>query len=809
MRSARQNGLTRRAIVQGAVASLVTPSLPFRGFGLPLAEPVSYRTSTRLTGDWRFGRNGAAEGSRPDIQGAAEVVRLPHTVVPLSWHRWNPAAWQERWAYLTTFPGSLHADGRRTFLQVSRALAVATPYLNGVRLEPHAGGFLPFSREITSHLRGGENDLRIDVDSRWLNVPPAGAPDGPESIDYLLPGGLTGNVEIVSVPPNFLRSVSVWGENVLSSRPTLTVEGMVDSASGMGANARLTAVVRKNARIVARGSFPLRSLPGSQTVRLVVDGLRDIALWSPDKPELYDVEVALESDGRTLDVLRTRTGFRDARFEQDAFYLNGERLRLFGLNRHELFPYLGFSAPDRLQRKDAEILRHRLNCNMVRCAHYPQSPAFLDRCDELGLLVWEEIPGWQYIGDASWKRLAEEDLKGMILRDRHSPSVIVWGVRVNESANDVDFYKRMNAVARSLDATRTLSGTMTPEARANWEERWAEDLFAFDDYHAASDGSVGIEPAVEGHPYLVAEAVGQFNYPNRKDFNLAYKRTASEEQQAEQGIFHAEAHERAAAQPKINGCLGWCAFDYPSLHNASEALKFAGVADFFRIDKLGAGLYRAQADPEFAPFVQPNFYWTFDEAHADATRPLFLFSNCDVLKVTVDDEKVASLVPDRENFKHLKHPPFRLNLRHPARKNSELTIEGFRAGRLLVTQRFSADTAGDSLLLEADEGQLVADGSDMTLIRIRVVDRYGQPRYRGKGIVTLTVTGPAEVIGELLFDLEQAGGSGGVYLRAGDTAGIAVIRADHSVLGTEQVQVEIVGPEAKARPQTPSEPFGG
>src|ERR1035437_8142262 len=120
---------------------------------------------------------------------------------------------------------------------------------------------------------------------------------------------------------------------------------------------------------------------------------------NPASPRLYEVIVTLFVDDQPLHDYRTRIGFREARFEVDGFYLNGRRFQIFGLDRHELYPYVGAAMPRRVKRRDAEILRHEFNCNFVRCSHYPQSEAFLDACDELGLMVWEELPGWQYIGD--------------------------------------------------------------------------------------------------------------------------------------------------------------------------------------------------------------------------------------------------------------------------------------------------------------------------------------------------------------------------------------------------------------------------
>ena len=137
--------------------------------------------------------------------------------------------------------------------------------------------------------------------------------------------------------------------------------------------------------------------PGTSTARLSLTGFGPVGLWSPDHPRLYTVQATLNFPGIGRHTLSRRIGFREASFRPDGFFLNGKRLQLFGLNRHQLYPYAGMAMGARAQRKDAEILKNEFNCNMVRCSHYPQSPAFLDACDELGLLVWEEAPGWHNV----------------------------------------------------------------------------------------------------------------------------------------------------------------------------------------------------------------------------------------------------------------------------------------------------------------------------------------------------------------------------------------------------------------------------
>jgi beta-galactosidase len=166
----------------------------------------------------------------------------------------------------------------------------------------------------------------------------------------------------------------------------------------------------------------------------------------------------LSESGKVIDQYETRIGFRDARFTPDGFFLNGKHLKLRGLNRHQTFPFVGQAMPARVQRRDAWILRKEIKCNIVRTSHYPQSPHFLDACDEYGLLVLEEIPGWQHIGDAGWKDLSVDNVERMVRRDWNHPSIILWGVRVNESQDDHDFYTRTNKLAHDLDDSRPTGG---------------------------------------------------------------------------------------------------------------------------------------------------------------------------------------------------------------------------------------------------------------------------------------------------------------------------------------------------------------
>ena len=181
--------------------------------------------------------------------------------------------------------------------------------------------------------------------------------------------------------------------------------------------------------------------------------------WNLDSPTRYICRVSLlDDEGTVLDVMEDKFGFRTAEFRTNEFLLNGRKVFLRGLNRHQCYPYIGYAATESLQREDARILKEELGCVIVRTSHYPQSQYFIDECDRLGLLVFTEIPGWQHIGDDNWKEQVVENTKEMVLQYRNHPSIILWGVRINESADDDEFYSRTNALAHKLDPTRQTGG---------------------------------------------------------------------------------------------------------------------------------------------------------------------------------------------------------------------------------------------------------------------------------------------------------------------------------------------------------------
>lgn len=793
MSQERLEALSRRGFLRGCAATAVASVPVLNSWGQINARrggPAQH--VLELNTDWLFGGKWTAAAMQPEFaDGAFTRVTLPHCVVPLSWRNWDPAAWQDVWIYRRAFDLPREMRGLRLFLHFERVMEGARVSLNGHDLPEHLGGFLPFEYEITGLVRERDNVAAVAVDGRWLSVPPSGSPRGPVSVDYLLAGGITGGVSLRAVPHTFLADVFAKPVKVLDPDRRLEIACTVNSGGDSTISAmHLEARLRDGNSLLARHSESVQIGRAEGQVQLTLERLGNIDLWHPENPRQYDVDVTLFSGGQVLHRYGTRIGFRDARFELDGFFMNGRRLQIFGLNRHEIYPYRGFAMPNRVLRRDAEILRRQFNCNMVRCSHYPQSEAFLDACDELGLMVWQEVPGWQYLGDASWKDLVVRDTGEMIRRDRNHPAIVIWGVRVNESANDPELYARTRALAKSLDDSRQTSGTMTSNSRKTWREEWHQDVFAYDDYHSAPDGSVGIEEPTPGVPYLISEAVGQYNYGG-KGFGRKYRRAGDPSLIGQQALVHAQAHDRAAGNPRICGVIAWCAFDYTSLVNPWEAVKCPGVADLFRIPKLGASFYMAQVDPKVRPVIEPDFAWDGQTPSGPGNHAA-IFSNCERLEVYLDGKHHSSLRPDRAGFPHLPYPPFFADL--SGQTATELRIEGFVGEKSVLTRSFSADRSDDRLIVRVDDTDLLGDGTDATRLLFGAGDTFGNLRYSARGSVSFSIEGPGQIVGDNPFSLEDSGGVGAVWIHTlPGRSGRIRIEGKHASLGTASAAIQVRG----------------
>jgi beta-galactosidase len=770
----RGKRIDRRKFLGTTAAGLAGATLLSQFSKITVAAPAANSSQRRvfpLNHKWLYSDKNVPGGASPRFNDTGFVrVTIPHTNKMLPWHGFDDKDYQFVSLYRRHFRMPVGLNGRRVFVDFGGVMTAATVTLNGQKLGEYRGGYTPFSFEVTSQINWrGDNVLAVEVDSTERNdIPPFGG-----DIDYLTFGGIYRDVSLRVVPAAFIENVFAKPLNVLSDKRSVNVRCFLN---GVGAGSqRLMAELRDGDRVIATQSVNVTS--GAPHHDIVLTGLGGVELWDVDHPRLYSVRVSLFDGAVLTDEYETRIGFREARFTPDGFFLNGKHLKLRGLNRHQTYPFVGQAMPARVQRRDAWILRRDFKCNTVRTSHYPQSPHFLDACDELGLLVFEEIPGWQHIGDQGWKDLSVHYVEAMIKRDWNHPSIILWGVRVNESRDDHDFYTRTNQLAHSLDDSRQTGGV-----RYRYDSEQLEDVFTMNDFQIPLR-------APNRTLYFNTEFIGHM-YPTKRNDNI--------ERITEHTMRHARVHNQLASDKRYAGGLGWCAFDYNTHANfcSTDRICYHGVADIFRIPKPAAGFYKSQCDPKQEIVLEPAFDWSRGDRDESFTIAM-ICSNCDRLKIYIRDRMVADVEPDRKTFPHLAYPPFVTNIRQGINGPwGDLKIEGYIGGKLVVTKMMSGRGADRQLLVEPDDLELVGDGIDATRVVLRVTDEYGAGRPLANAAITFTLEGPGEIVGENPFAL--FGGVGAVWIKTKEAAGTIRLTATHAQLGSKTIQLRV-----KPRPVSP------
>jgi beta-galactosidase len=766
--------MDRRDFIKTTGTVLAGTTLAHRAFAESSLQSGASSASGRLilpiNRNWRYNRSFVAGAHDLHFDDSSfERVVVPHTNVKLPWHSFDEKTYEFVSIYRRSFKLPPEVRGRRVFVDFEGVMTASTVWINGVRLGEYKGGYTPFSFELTEHIDfGGQNLLAVDVDSTERpDIPPFGF-----EIDYLTFGGIYREVALRVVPATFVENVFARPKDVLSASSRVEVDCYIQQMEDQREPVTLEVELRDGDRVIAKSSA---QVPASAATKeavahsVVLENLGPIKLWELASPNLYTVHVGLLRGTELLDQDSRRIGFREAQFTDHGFELNGKVIKLRGLDRHQTFPFVGQAMPPRAQRRDAQILRHKLKCNIVRTSHYPQSRHFLDACDEMGLLVLEEIPGWQHIGDEAWKLISIDNVSRMIQRDWNHPSIILWGVRINESKDDHDFYTRTNAVAHKLDPTRQTGGI-----RYFQESEFLEDVFTMNDF--------GWPLKPPNHPrYLNTEFVGH-TYPTKTIDN--------KERLVEHTIRHARVHDQLASNPQYAGGIGWCAFDYNTHADfgSGDRICYHGVTDIFREPKPAAGFYKSQCEPADEIVLEPAFHWARGDESIGFTKAL-VCSNCDHLKFYLGDELVAEADPDKAQFPHLRYAPFTAELGKVVRGWGDLRIAGYIQGKQVIAKTLSGKGIDQKFELLPDDTALVADGADTTRVVLRVTDEFGAIRPFANDAIKLQLDGPAEIIGDNPFAL--IGGTGAIWVRAKEQAGTVRLTAVHPVLGTQRVQIEV------------------
>jgi len=788
-----------------------------------------------LNREWYFTTEYTDQLLEGGINGAVlEKVDLPHSCVETPFHYFDEHIYQMVSGYkkLVTIPEEW--KGKALLLTLDGVAHQAQVYLNGVLIGGHNCGYTAFTIDITNKVKyGEENELVVRVDSREnLNIPPFGF-----VVDYMTYGGIYRDVYIDILNVTHLSDVFIHS-NVTDVTKKKVVSTSEISWNGELEKGSIRQYIRKKggedyqllteAAITSGNSIKINSYPTG------------IELWDIENPVLYEIKTQLLSDGCIMNEKLVVTGFRKAVFEKDGFYLNEKKVLIRGLNRHQCYPYVGYAMPESMQKLDADMLKKELKVNAVRTSHYPQSHYFYDRCDELGILVFTELPGWQHIGDEEWKNQAVENVRDMVLQYRNHTSVILWGVRINESVDDDEFYARTNEMAHSLDPSRQTGGV-----RAIKKSNLLEDVYTYNDFihngrNKGCEKKADVTSNVE-KGYLVTEYNGHM-YPTK-----AYD---WEEHRREHAIRHARVLDAIAGEDEVAGSFGWCMFDYNTHKDfgSGDRVCYHGVMDMFRNPKMAALLYSMQSDEE--PVLEISSTMDIGEHPATNRGDTYIFTNADSVRMYKNDRLIKEYKKEESPFKNLAHGPILIDdyigdvletVEHYPKKQAEDIKKVLHAVakygmsdipkalypkivKLLTVNHMKFDTAVDlftryigdwggsstvyrfeaikdgwvvktlvkepmhevRMYVEADHTVLMENHTyDVSAIRIRMTDEHGNVLPFFNEPIVLETEGEIEIIGPKVFSLQ--GGMGGTYIKTKGKEGMGRLFIRNSQSGEKSI----------------------
>lgn len=736
--------------------------------------------------DWQFIPNFDSKYVQKDfVPESFDIVSLPHMNKEIPYNYFDETIYQFVSCYRKIFKMDSIDTNKQVYIDFEGVMTYAQVYINGHYLGEHKGGYTPFSFNLTPYLSfDTDNVIVVMVDSTERpDIPPFGY-----VVDYLTYGGIYREVNLRYVNSIHISSVFAKTNYVLTDHKALEVNVKTENVNAINASIVITA------DLLTLGGDLIHTVSENKTLvqaqedytLLKLENLKNILLWDIDFPNLYLLKVSIYQDNVLKDQYETRIGFRLAEFTPNGFFLNGKPLKIRGLNRHQAYPYIGYAMPKRIQQKDADILKYELCINTVRTSHYPQSKHFLDRCDEIGLLVFEEIPGWQHIGDKAWKEVACENVREMIVRDFNHPSIIIWGVRINESADDHDFFLETNKIAHELDSTRPTGGVRCFPNSELLEDVYTMNDFTFGDHF--DNRILRPQQEVTGLNYNVPYLITEFNghmYPT--------KRFDQEERLNEHALRHLAVHNAAALDPHKCGAIGWCAFDYNTHFDfgSGDRICYHGVMDMFRIPKFAASFYKSQTNPNHMVVMEAVTRYARGERAIGGVAPLTIFTNCDYVKLYADEDYIGTHYPAFDRYPGVLYPPIIVDKLegHWGMSFGNMTLVGFINENEVIRETYIKNPLPTKLYLESDDLLLDSGEIDATRLVFKLVDQVGHELPYTDAIVNVTVEGPAELIGPSQFTL--IGGCRGAWIKTTGDKGIITINASCLGLKANTIKIEV------------------
>lgn len=784
--------------LSGKGQNLYRPETSVAGF---IQLPGSGRQVYNFNPGWRFFRGDVQGAEAIDFDDSSwQVVSTPHTVELMPAEASGCRNYQGPAWYRKHFVVPMQTKGQQVLLHFEAAMGKQVLYLNGKRVQEHLGGYLPFTLDLTANgVQAGDSCvLAVLVDNSDDKSFPPGKPQ--YTLDFAYHGGIYRDVWMIAKSmisiTDAIESQTVAGggvfvhfDKISDKNAQVFVKTEVNNSSSRAESVTVeTTLTDALGTVIRRVSGKLSLRSGEKRSIEQKMEVKNPKLWSPDQPYLYRVQSRIKKAGKSIDGGITRIGIRLAEFRgKDGFWLNGKPFgQLIGANRHQDFAYVGNALPNSQQWRDAKRLRDA-GCTIIRVAHYPQDPSFMDACDEMGLFVIVATPGWQYWNkDPKFGELVHQNTRQMIRRDRNHASVLMWEPILNETRYPLDF------ALKALEITHEeYPYPGRPVAAADVHSAGVKEHYDVV-YGWPGDDEKADKPKQCIFTREFGENVDDWYAHNN---NNRASRSWGEHPMIVQALSLAKSYDEMFRTTGLFiGGAQWHPFDHQRGYHPDPY--WGGIYDAFRQKKYAYEMFRSQSPASLHhPFAESGpMVFIAHEMTQFSDNDVVVFSNCDSVRLSIYDGTKSWVMPVVHAKGHMPNAPvifknvwdfWEARGYSYTQKNWQkvnMVAEGIINGKVVCTQKKMPSRRSTKLRLRVDyqKVNLVADGSDFIVLIAEVTDDNGNVRRLAKENIVFTIEGEGEIIGDASICANPRAvefGSAPLLVRSTRTAGIIKVKA--------------------------------
>lgn len=751
-------------IEKGWTIETYRPETSVAGF---IQLPGSGRQVYNFNPGWRFFKGDICGAESVDFDDCSwTIVSTPHTVELMPAEASGCRNYQGPAWYRKHFVLPAETKGKQVLLHFEAAMGKQILYLNGKRIQEHIGGYLPFTLDLTANgVQAGDSCLlAVFVDNSNDKSFPPGKPQ--YTLDFAYHGGIYRDVWMIAKSPVSITD-AIESQTIAGGGVFVHFDKISEKSAQVYVNTELqnkdqrsetvtveTALTDTDGKVIRRASGKLSLKPGEKkTIRQQIE-IKNPKLWSPDSPYLYRVQSRVKKGNQSIDGGITRIGIRQAEFRgKDGFWLNGKPFgQLVGANRHQDFAYVGNALPNSQQWRDAKRLRDA-GCTIIRVAHYPQDPAFMDACDELGMFVIVATPGWQYWNkDVKFGELVHQNTREMIRRDRNHPSVLMWEPILNETRYPLDF------ALKALEITKEeFPYPGRPVAAADVHSAGVKEHYDVV-YGWPGDDEKTDRPEQCIFTREFGENVDDWYAHNN---NNRASRSWGERPLLVQALSLAKSYdEMYRTTGQFIGGAQWHPFDHQRGYHPDPF--YGGIMDVFRQPKYSYYMFKAQRPPVKSDLIAETGPMVFiaNEMTPFSGKDVMVYSNCDEVRLTFNKDGKTSTYKRDKGWQGMPSPVItfpdmydfmvdKALSRDRKQEDVYLLAEGLIDGKVVATHKVTPARRAEKLLLWVDnEGtNLEANGSDFVTVVAAIADKQGNIKRLNNYFIKFHIEGEGRILG--------------------------------------------------------------